>query len=156
MSVTKEELDQVNHDMAVAKYERYILADLRFQYPDLIGWYADWEQYFTEALERTSLFDPENNTTRLKDLPLTQRLYVDTPSEREQELEHARNGLQTNLRIDHTSKDEAFQLFCEAMRDQLQYPPDGLIAEELLYVSCLLKISDPITKKKYPAPEDEH
>ncbi len=153
MSVTKEELDQVNHDMAVAKYERYILADLRFQYPDLIGWYADWEQYFTEALERTSLFDPENNTTRLKDLPLTQRLYVDTEDERKRELKYARDGLRANLRIDRTSSEEAYHLFCEAMQLQLQAPPEGLIAEENLYVSCLLKVRDPITKKQYPALE---
>ncbi len=150
MSCTKEELDQLNHEMAVAKYARYILADLRCKDPDLIGWYADRDHYVTEALQRSSLLDPEYNAARLKDLPVLQRLYVDTPGEREQELKHARNGLQTNLRIDHTSKDEAFQLFCEAMRDQLQYPPDGLIAEENLYVSCLLKVRDPITKKQYP------
>lgn len=150
MSCTKEELDQLNHAVAVAKYARYILADLRCKDPDLIGWYADWDLYVTEALQRSSLLDPEYNAARLKDLPVLQRLYVDTPSEREQELKHARNGLQTNLRIDHTSKDEAFQLFCEAMRYQLQYPPDGLIAEENLYVSCLLKVRDPITKKQYP------
>jgi len=156
MSSTKEELDQLKHEMAIAKYARYILADLRCKAPELIGWYADWEQYFTEALERTSLFDPENNTTRLKDLPLTQRLYVDTEDERKRELKYARDGLRANLRTDHTSPEEAFQLFCEAMHDQLQYPPDGLIAEEVLYVSSLLKVRDPITKKKYPAPEDEH
>lgn len=154
MGSTKEKSNQVNHDMAVAKYKRYIIADLRDSNPDLIGWYADWEQYYSEALMRTSLLDPQNNAARLRYLPVIHRLYVDTPDERKKELKYARDGLRANLRIDQTSPEDAYRLFCEAMQAQIEMPPEGLIAEEGLYVSCLLKIRDPVTKRFYTAIED--
>lgn len=151
MDIDKLERDHVGHDFVVAKYSRYILAELRRASPELIGWYADWDTYFDDAIDRICLIDVENNAARLQGLPLMYRLYVDSSDERIREYENARKGLSKTLRVGGFSEFEAYELYCEAMQSFVQEPPEGLIAEVKVFTSFLFKVRDPITGSEYRA-----
>lgn len=117
--------DEVVSDL-IAHLDGYIVAWIRERDPDAITWYADYDEYWADWLELFSLQDPELCKAQRDAVPLAQRLYVDSPEEREQATHGVTDKLRRLMRVHKISAEEVVAAMPTAREQLIADPPEGV------------------------------